>query len=238
MVVHWESRAGACMRSRHGGGDPLGKRVLTSKYIYDCVCAHQCALRDAGVEPGAPLLQSIATYIELLLRWNRKINLTRITDPQEIVTRNFAESLLAAQWLPDVVGRMSDVGSGAGFPGLALKLVLPRWHVTLIEPTAKKAAFLAEAARTLGLKDVEIERCRWQESKVLPSSIDAVTSRAVGGYSELEEWAKTRLKQSGKLILWLGARDAEEIRGRGGWHWDMQVVPRSRERVVLVGTGL
>jgi len=236
MVEHWESLAGACVRWRHGRGCPPGRRVLTSKYIYDVVCVHQRAFRDAGVEPDAPLLQSIATYIELLLRWNRKLNLTRITDPKEIVTRNFAESFLAAQRLPDVEGLLCDVGSGAGFPGLALKLVLPRWHVTLIEPTAKKAAFLAEAARTLGLNDVEIEHCRWQESKVLPSAIDAITSRAVGGYSDLEEWAKTRLKPTGKLILWVGARDAKEIRGRGGWHWDVQVVSGSRERVLLVGT--
>jgi len=210
--------------------------VLNSKHIRDLVEASQDALRASGIDPAPPLLDSIATYMELLLRWNRKLNLTAITDPQEMVTRNFAESFLAARWLPVESGRLCDVGSGAGFPGLELKLVLPRWHITLLEPTVKKAAFLAEAARTLELQGVEIERCRWEDSKLSPGSLDAVTSRALGGYEELAEWARSRLKTQGKLILWLGGQTAKETRSISGWQWESLEVPLSRERVVLVGT--
>jgi 16S rRNA G527 N7-methylase RsmG len=100
----------------------------------------------------------------------------------------------------------------------------------------KKAAFLAEAARILGARDVTIERCRWQESKLHPASLDAVSSRALGGYDELTEWARGRLKPGGKLILWLGTRDAGELQAITEWQWELITVPESRERVLLVGT--
>jgi len=210
--------------------------LLSSKQLREVVGLNQDALRAAGIDPAPALLHSIATYIELLLRWNRKLNLTAITDPQEIVTRNFAESFLAVRWLPGECGRLCDVGSGAGFPGLALKLILPGWHISLLEPTVKKAAFLAEAARTLGLQGVEVERCRWEESKLAHGSLDAVTSRALGGYGELAQWARIRLRAQGKLILWLGAQAATEASAMSGWHWESAEVPGSRERVILVGT--
>src|SRR5208282_3942179 len=210
--------------------------LLNSNHLLGAVRSQQAALRAMGVDPAPALLESIAAYIELLLRWNRRLNLTAITDPREIVTRNFAESFLAARWLPADSGRLCDVGSGAGFPGLALKLVLPRWHVTLLEPTAKKAAFLAEAARTLRVRDVEVACCRWEESKLPPGSTDAITSRALGGYGELAEWAAGRLAPAGKLILWLGARDADALRTESAWLWEHTEVPGSRERVLLVGT--
>jgi len=212
--------------------------LIDSNIICETVVANQDFLRTAGIEPTPALLQSVATYIELLLRWNRKLNLTAITDPREIVTRNFVESFLATRWLQQSEGRLCDVGSGAGFPGLALKLVLPKWHVNLVEPTTKKAVFLTEAARTLGLRNVQVDSCRWQESKLPPSSADAITSRALGGHRELAEWAKERLKPGGKLILWLGVSDAQVVTRFGNWHWELEAVAGSRERVILVGTHL
>ncbi len=210
--------------------------LLTSKYIRGQIAAGQGSLRAAGIDPTPALLESISAYIELLLRWNRKLNLTTITDPLEILTRNFLESFFAARWLLPAAGRLCDVGSGAGFPGLALKLILPDWQITLIEPTTKRAVFLAEVARKLGMNGVEIERCRWQDSLVAPGSVDAITSRALGGYSELVKWSRTRLRPLGYLILWLGTRDAEVLTQSDGWHWQQEMVPGSRERVVLVGT--
>ena len=209
--------------------------VLNSKHILEIVGSQREALRAAGIKPAPALLESIVTYIELLLRWNRKLNLTAITDPREIVTRNFAESFLASRWLSQQEGRLCDVGSGAGFPGLALKLVLPRWQVILIEPSHKKSAFLAEAVRTLGLRGVQVENCRWEESKVAESAVDSITSRALGSYPELAEWARGRLRPGGRLILWLGATDAAELSKLTGWQWEQEPVPGSRERVLLVG---
>jgi 16S rRNA (guanine527-N7)-methyltransferase len=210
-------------------------RILTSKYISDAVASRGEALRRAGIHPAPALLEAISTYIELLLRWNRKINLTAITDPHEIVTRNFAESFLAVPWLGSGAGQLCDVGSGAGFPGLALALVLPLWSVTLIESNAKKAAFLSEAARTLQLKRVEVECARLQESRISSGSLDAITTRALGEYDLLLDWTRTKLKPNGKLLLWIGAREAERLRKLAGWQWQAQAVTDSRERVLFVG---
>jgi 16S rRNA (guanine527-N7)-methyltransferase len=211
------------------------RELLSSKYIREAVRCHQDALHAAGVDPSPALRDSISLYIEMLLRWNRKLNLTAITEPREIVSRNFVESFLAVRWLPADDGQLCDVGSGAGFPGLALKLVRPHWRVILLEPTAKKAAFLAETARSLGLRDVQIERCRWQESKLAPASIDALTSRALGGYRELVVWAKDKLRAGGRVIFWVGSYDADGLELLGGWQWERSAVPGTRERVLLMG---
>src|SRR5208282_446331 len=210
--------------------------ILNSKYIREAVASRGQALRRAGIAPAPALLEAISTYIELLLRWNRKINLTAITDPHEIVARNFAESFLAAPWLGSEAGHLADIGSGAGFPGLALKLILPHWSVTLLESSSKKAAFLSEAVRTLHLMRVEVECSRCEESKISPESLDAVTARALGEYRSLADWARTRLKSKGKLLLWIGAREAERLRNQPGWQWQIEAVPDSRERVLLIGS--
>ena len=209
--------------------------ILYSKQRDFALLAARAELRAAGAESDAALLAAMAAYIEMLLRWNRKINLTAITDVEEIVYRNFVESFSGARFLEGPTGRYCDVGSGAGFPGLALKLIRPAWHVTLLEPTAKKAAFLAEVARALKLTGVEVQTRRWQESKILPGSLDAVTARALGGYEELAEWAHGRLKPGGRLILWVGSEGAGEIRALPSWDWQMQSTPGSRERVLLIG---
>lgn len=212
------------------------RELLESKYIRALLDSCGDALGAAGIEPSSQLLDAIAAYIELLLRWNRKLNLTTITDPQEILTRNFVESFLAARWLDPGGGRLCDVGSGAGFPGLALKLVRPSWQAVLLEPTSKKAAFLAEAARILKLQDVEILRSRWEDSDFLPESFDAITSRALGGYGKVLLWARERLHPGGRLILWLGARDADELGNTPGFWWERLAVPGSAERVILIGS--
>jgi 16S rRNA (guanine527-N7)-methyltransferase len=217
-------------------GPRRGKSILSSKYIRGAVASRGEALRRAGVDPAPLLLDSISTYIELLLRWNSKINLTAITGPHEIVSRNFAESFLALRWLGPAIGHLCDVGSGAGFPGLALKLVLPGWSATLVESSRKKAAFLSEAARTLHLDQVAVECARWQESKVPSGSLDAITARALGEYDQLADWARTKLNPSGKLLLWIGASEAERLRARVGWKWHTEAVPDSRERVLLIGS--
>ena len=123
------------------------------------------ALAPYGVAPSRDLCSAIRDYTVLLLRWNQRIGLTAIKDPASILARHFGESLFAASAVPLRSRRLVDVGSGAGFPGLALKLVLPETEVTLIEANAKKAAFLAEVIRTLRLRGVRLLRER-TESKI------------------------------------------------------------------------
>lgn len=107
-------------------------------------------LGDGAARPEA-LYDQLSIYLQLLLKWNARTNLTAIRDPNEIVRRHFGESLFAAQHLGECA-TLLDFGSGAGFPGLPIQLLLPRLQVTLAESQNKKATFLREAVRTLGLQ--------------------------------------------------------------------------------------
>jgi 16S rRNA (guanine527-N7)-methyltransferase len=111
-------------------------------------------------------LQHISMYVDLLLRWNARVNLTSVREPEEIVTRHFGESFFAARHLfpaPDLIPteksaevHVIDVGSGAGFPGLPTRIWAPQVHLTLIESNQKKATFLREVVRSLTLTNVNV----------------------------------------------------------------------------------
>jgi 16S rRNA G527 N7-methylase RsmG len=112
-------------------------------------------------------IEKVCTYLSLLLMWNKKMSLTALEDPREIIQIHFGESLAALNLGP-ITGRLADVGTGAGFPGLPLKLISPSIHVTLIEPNQKKCAFLHEVVRALDLSDVEIFRGRFEDYLLPP----------------------------------------------------------------------
>ena len=182
-------------------------------------------------------LAHFARYLELLKRWNQTIPLTSIQDDTEIVARHFGESIFADALLPMTGGRLADVGSGAGFPGLPLKIAFPELQITLLEPNIKKCAFLREVQSTLGLFGVEIVRNRYEDLHVPPGSFDFVCARALGGYKRLLLWARTVLKPEGHVILWLGTEDSNVLTRVRGWHWALPAkIPESRQRVLLMGT--
>lgn len=121
-----------------------------------------------------PLLSG---YLDLLVRWNARTNLTAIRSPEEIIRRHFGESLFAASHLGDSVpSTLLDLGSGAGFPGIPIALLYPEITVTLAESQNKKATFLREVSRTLALRNVEVWAGRAED---LPRTFDTVTLRAV-----------------------------------------------------------
>ena len=132
-------------------------------------------LLEGAVLP-APLYGQLAHYLELLLKWNARTNLTAIRDPEEMVRRHFGESLFAAQHLGPCE-TLLDFGSGAGFPGLPIQLMRPEISITLAESQNKKATFLREVIRTLGLK-TEIWSGR-VEAMPVELKFDIVTLRAV-----------------------------------------------------------
>src|SRR5882672_5561973 len=108
-------------------------------------------------------LRCISMYIDILLQWNERINLTAVREPEEIVTRHFGESIFAARRLFPVAGDSSgktvhviDVGSGAGFPGLPIRIWAPQIRLTLIESNQKKATFLREVVRSITLTNVNV----------------------------------------------------------------------------------
>jgi 16S rRNA (guanine527-N7)-methyltransferase len=128
------------------------------------------------------LLLGISTYIDILERWNARMNLTAVRNPEDIVTRHFGESLFAARHLfPNPAAThsitLADVGSGAGFPGIPMKLWAPEVSLTLIESNHKKATFLREIARALTLTDINIQNARAEA--LSQSSFDVVTMRGV-----------------------------------------------------------
>jgi 16S rRNA (guanine527-N7)-methyltransferase len=199
--------------------------------------AVQSALRPFGVSATAPQIEAIRRYIDLLMLWNEKVGLTTLSDPAEIAARHFGESLFCTQFVALERGRLADIGSGGGFPGLAIKLACPELLLALVESNRKKAAFLAEAARTLHLNDVEIVSERYGDWRLPAGSLDFVTSRALGQYPLLVRWAREMLKPDGKLILWLGDDEATRLRMRSGWRWEMpERIPLSRNRQLLIGS--
>ncbi len=179
--------------------------------------------------------RQIALYVKTLLSWNQRFNLTSITDPREVLQRHFGESMFGAQFLESSGGAIFDVGSGAGFPGLPLKILRPSLHVKLIEPVTKKAVFLSEIVRLLELSRVEVLRRRIEDIDAAATA-DCITARAVGDLSGLLAWAGRVLNVGAQTLLWLGREDAISARRIAGWNWfDPAPIPLSRNRVVLSG---
>jgi 16S rRNA (guanine527-N7)-methyltransferase len=179
----------------------------------------------------------IQQYIRVLLTWNEKMNLTAIRDPLEILNRHFCESMYAAVAVPVENGRLADVGSGGGFPGLPLKIMRPDLQVFLIESSIKKATFLAEVVRDLGLTEARVLVGRYEELGEEVAPLDFVCSRALGEFAPFLEWARSEQIAAKQVILWIGARDLPEIQKIPTWEWrEPMAVPNSLRRLLLVGT--
>jgi 16S rRNA (guanine527-N7)-methyltransferase len=161
-------------------------------------------LEPFGLDLTATQAEQTLVYLTLLLRWNQRINLTAIRDPDACVIRHFGESLFVGRHIP-LHGRLLDIGSGAGFPGLALKITFPQVSVTLLEPVAKKRAFLKEAARMCGFSQAVIRPERLEDLVHVtpPPTFDFATMRAVGNLEVLVPLATQILKPNGSLLLWL-----------------------------------
>jgi 16S rRNA (guanine527-N7)-methyltransferase len=217
-------------------------------------------------------LNYISTYIDLLLHWNSRINLTAIRNEEEIVTRHFGESLFAASHLfpkvypvhpvpgacpersrgvvkgvdvdvdlandqrPTTNDRVADLGSGAGFPGIPIKLWAPKISLTLIESNQKKATFLREVARSLTLTDINIQNTRAQ---TLPpgTTFDVLTLRAVERLPEVLPVAVRLLAPQGRLALLISSPQLEPTRSTlPNLAWEIPIpIPLSQSRLLLVG---
>jgi 16S rRNA (guanine527-N7)-methyltransferase len=213
---------------------------------------------QAGEEPAvlSPIqLQSISTYIDILQHWNARINLTAIRTEEEIVARHFGESLFAARHLfplypvsssvspvPPVVkgfdvaeARLADLGSGAGFPGLPIKIWAPKIALTLIESNQKKATFLREVARALTLTDINIQNARAET--LPPSTFNVVTLRAVERFPDVLPTAATLLAPNGRIALLIASSQLDTTRSTlPNVTWDTPIpIPQSQSRLLLIG---
>jgi 16S rRNA (guanine527-N7)-methyltransferase len=193
-------------------------------------------LSPFGARLFADQMSKVREYIRILLKWNELISLTSITDPADIVARHFGESMFLNSILPVENGRLADVGSGAGFPGLALKILRPNLQILLIESNKRKCAFMSEVARSLELEGVEVLTTRFEEIRTEPDCANFVTARAVGGFPNLLRWARRSLSERAHVALWVGGEDTTKISSTAGWTWQPAVrIPESQRRFILIG---
>jgi len=207
--------------------------------------------------PGPPCsltkrqLGQVSAYLDLLLRWNARINLTGVRDPESMVRRHFGESFFAARQVlirgqesgvssygPGTRPiRVIDLGSGAGFPGLPLKIFAPELALTLIESSRKKAAFLNEVIRRVELMDVDVFAARAEN---FPSTGDLVTLRAIECYERAVGMAARLVAPGGSLALLVGSvQAARTTKLPPAFVWSTPItIPQSSARVLLVGTKL
>jgi 16S rRNA (guanine527-N7)-methyltransferase len=179
----------------------------------------------------------IQRYMKILAHWNEKLNLTAIRDPLEILHRHFCESMFAAQVAAVDFGRLADIGTGAGFPGIPLKIVRPEIELFLVESNIKKGTFLAEVLRDLEFANAKVLISRYEELGEELAPLDYVCARAVGDYGPFLNWAASPQLSANRLMLWVGGRDLDEIRRSNEWEWAEPVaVPQSLRRYILIGT--
>ena len=182
-------------------------------------------------------LRLTSIYIDLLLKWNARVNLTAIRAPDEMVTRHFGESFFAAGILasPADVRSAIDLGSGAGFPGIPMALFMPHVQVTLIESNQKKSTFLKEVVYALGLRNVTVFSGRGES---YAKKADLVTMRAVERFDEALPIAIALARPGGAVALMIGASQvaqADEFRSEVAWREPI-IAPGGHSRILLPGT--
>lgn len=155
-------------------------------------------------------ITAFLTYLTELKKWNRAQNLTALETDREIIIKHFLDSLLFCKVLPDDVQTIADVGSGAGFPGIPIKIIKPNLKVFLIEPTKKKAVFLRHICNKLGLKQTEIVEKRIEEIEDI--KVDAAFTRALFTIDDFIKKAGKILNPNGVLILSKGPKVDEELK--------------------------
>ena len=186
----------------------------------DLLTAEHQAELDAGLHAlglDAALASPLLLYLTLLIRWNRAYNLTAIRDPGEMVGKHLLDALAIHPFV-DAIGGLADLGSGPGLPGIPLAIAKPRLQVTLVESNGKKARFLREAVRTLGLANARVAETR-AEALDEPGAYDAITARALATVPLILELGGHLLKPDGRLLAMKGARPDDEIAALPpGWH--------------------
>jgi 16S rRNA (guanine527-N7)-methyltransferase len=167
-----------------------------------------------GLQLGQAQLEQFAVYYRELLLWNRRVNLVSEKSSREIVIRHFLDSLTAAPSIARRDGLLIDLGSGAGFPGVPLRIALPELQLMLVESSRKKTSFLSHIVRTLALAGVTIVRERIEAligEQALAGSFDTAISRAAFKLPQLIRMASFFLSEGGILIAMKGSDPAEEM---------------------------
>ena len=158
-------------------------------------------------------VEQLEKYADLLLSWNEKMNLTAITQPKEIAVKHFADCAACLLHAP-LSGSLIDVGTGAGFPGMVLKILQPSLHVTLLDSLNKRLLFLQEVIKTLELSDISVVHARAEDgghNKTLREHFDIATARAVANLQTLSEYCLPFVKIGGLFLAMKGPDVTNEI---------------------------
>jgi 16S rRNA (guanine527-N7)-methyltransferase len=195
-------------------------------------------LAEANLPPLTPdQTDRFEAYLSLFVRWNGRTNLSAVREPDAIRSRHFVESIACAHALPDGISSLLDFGSGGGLPGIPIALCRPEVMVTLAESQGKKAAFLQEAVRTLGLSSKVFNG----RAETLEERFDCVTLRAVDKMAEAVHEASRLLFPGGWLALMTTNADVSNLSQSAGqgFSWDLKpLLPGSAELVLLLGRRL
>lgn len=170
-------------------------------------------VKKLNVDLTEKMLEQLNRYYELLVEWNSKINLTAITEKHEVYLKHFYDSLTLIKEVDlKKEGSLCDIGTGAGFPGVVLKIVFPNLQVTLVDALNKRVLFLRKVIEDLHLKDICAIHDRMEDyAKINREMFDIVTARAVAPLKELVEYASPSLKVGGKLVFMKGDLQEEEL---------------------------
>lgn len=174
----------------------------------------KCYLKDLKLELNEEQIQKFYTYMNLLIEWNEKINLTAITKPEEIILKHFVDCLTISKYIGEN-SRLIDVGTGAGFPGIPLKIYRSDLKITLMDSLNKRINFLNEVIKDLKLENIETIHARAEElgkNKKYREQFDIATSRAVANLSTLSEYLLPFIKVGGKCICMKGAEVDDELK--------------------------
>ena len=164
-------------------------------------------LAKIGIKPTEEQLSQLDKFYHLMLEWNEKINLTRITAEKEVYLKHFYDSLTLNKVIDlKNVNTLCDVGTGAGFPGVVLKIVFPNLRITLIDSLLKRVNYLNEIIKELKLQDIEAIHSRGEDYK---GEFDVVTSRAVANIEKLVDYTMHLVSKNGVFVAMKGNIDKE-----------------------------
>lgn len=164
-------------------------------------------LKKLNIEISQEQINKLDKYYELLIDWNKKINLTRITEKEEVYLKHFYDSLTITKVIDlTKVNTLCDIGTGAGFPGVVLKIIYPNLKVTLVDALQKRVNYLNEIIKDLNLKDIEAIHVRGEDLK---KKYDVVSSRAVANIEKLLTYTMHLLNKDGVMIAMKGNIDDE-----------------------------
>ena len=176
-------------------------------------------LSSCGIPLGEDVAEKLCRYHALLMDWNTRMDLTAVTEEDEMIDKHYVDSLMAltAPGLIPAQGKLIDVGTGAGFPGMPLAIACPGLSVTLMDAQQKRLNFLAAVIAELGLTNVTLLHARAEDgarNPALREQFDLAAARAVAPLSVLAEYLLPFVKVGGKALCWKGPALAEEL-GQG-----------------------